>query len=131
MSNLTKSDLDALGAQVDPSLVERVADGDGCELCGHTVAADLTTEFTPAKDGVPPEPWVHCKDEDACTARVVVAKLHPGVDCRTCRASFMLVNHEESPEQADCLGLTRSPNFCNTWKMRVDAGFVGRRVPVR
>lgn len=111
--------------------VQTVADGEGCELCGHTVAADLTTEFNQVQAGAPPEPWVHCKDQDACTGRAVVAKLHPGVDCQTCRAEVRLVDRNVSPPQAKCLAPTGNPNACNTWKLRVDAGVVGRRVLAR
>lgn len=104
---------------------------DGCEACGHSVVAELTADFGQGDAGALAEPVVHCKDAVACAARVEVVKRHPGVGCRTCHASMLLVRHDESPEHDDCIGPTRSSNFCNTWKLRVDAGLAPRRALAR
>lgn len=104
---------------------------DGCEVCGHSVVAELTADFGQGNAGKLAEPVVRCTDREACAVRTEIARAHPGVDCRTCHASVLLVRNDEAPEQDDCIGASRSPNFCNTWKLRVDGGLAPRRALAR
>lgn len=93
-----------------------------CEQCGHDVQDDLVVEFTAPTPDDEPDPWVHCRDEEACTARVLDDHRHPSVECRTCGAQAKLVDRDVLPSRADCLyNIGEGPVACMTRTLRMVA----------